>query len=149
MTVQPILTEAGLSPELVDLLKLVLRNTYYSVEGCAQVLQLQRGSRPGNSLADIMFGYIAVDYTSMIWFALADLGIDTRIPSSDGNPLIFPVEAKQSQIIGGQTYVDDTAIYVMAENLQQLITTNRQTLTQVVDCIMDFGVTRVHKNRLC
>ena len=53
----PVLEEGGLSPFLVSLFREFFETTWYAMEGTSVLTWTRRGSRPGDSFADICFGY--------------------------------------------------------------------------------------------
>lgn len=53
----PVLEGDGISPFHASLFREFYESTWFSVEGCRQLTWTRRGSKPGDSLADISFGF--------------------------------------------------------------------------------------------
>ena len=131
---------ANVKEDMVKLVKEMLSTPFYITEGCGEVLALERGSRPGNSLADILFAYVSNAYVSALNKELHDNDLQVHIPASDETFGLWPTASMDSATVRDQTYVDDTALYLSETTNQLLGLKIRLTLDIVFRVITSFWV---------
>ena len=81
-TASSILSASSVPATLQSVVQYLMEGSFYLVEGCASVLALTRGAKPGNSLADILWGFISSTYLSQLRQQLQALDLQTTIGNS-------------------------------------------------------------------
>jgi hypothetical protein len=87
-TGKPILAAASVPDDLVAITADFITGAWYSVEGVDRVLPLIRGSRPGNSVADVLFGYTSTALLAELHTALVDEWAHHSAPRLQSAPMV-------------------------------------------------------------
>ena len=111
------LADAGVPEHLSALISEVLTATWGMSQGCSRVAQSRRGSRPGDPLADAIFGFIFGRCRKRARNQLRAEGLLSRVPWSghhhferEGNP----GDEQQGVDLAEVAYADDAALPVVA-----------------------------------
>ena len=94
------------SPLLAACVADVLQHTWFAVRGSGQLTATKSGSRPGDPLADILFGFVLSAFLQQTEQALEEAGLITELPPCAG-PLLLD---GPSQRINCTAWADDIAL---------------------------------------
>jgi hypothetical protein len=132
---QPILQEAGVPPECISLVRSLLSTTWNAVDGCSTVCRTVTGARPGNAIADVLFGFMSLDAFREIQINLEAEGLHNTLGAIEGprwDQGFFGDSAHQSTPLSPQVYVDDGALYIFSLSPELLLERLRGTATVAI-----------------
>jgi hypothetical protein len=112
---------AGVPPDTLEDLECLIQHAWYSIEGCADIIPLIRGSRPGSSLADLLFGFVCIAFSSQNCRDLHQLGI---VPTLEPLTADQSHQAKFFQVDGQHAHMEEQVYVVIpldAPTLEELI----------------------------
>ena len=124
----------GMSPPVVEMLKELHTDTWFSTDGLSDVVETQLGTKPGDPLGDIAFNFFAADFFTEVAERAAGAGIATTFPFA---PAAGPFQPKGPQAemdtatIDNVSYVDDGMLMAVADSPEQLCA-HLQTLAEVL-----------------
>ena len=133
------MVSAGVPPDLHKLLQLFGCNTYFTLSGCPDVVQYQKGSGAGTPLADLIFSFLMARILKFIDSELLDRGLSfTVTPSNE----IFGCH-KGSKQCSGSSYIDDTFYFGMISPPLRCLVNARNVASIVID---SFGLHGLETN---
>ena len=123
---QAVLKSTG-SKTVAGVVSAMLQDTWFVIPSGRTVLKPATGSRPGDPVADILFGMIMGHMLQTIGERLDNLGIWECAPKTN-----FPLPMNL-------TWVDDTAFAIYAQP-EQLIPKTLTALSVIVDTAIEYGM---------
>ena len=99
-------------------------DTFFQVQGQPDRVRTEHGSRPGDSYADVVFGYLMSRVLHKFEEALQDAGVLSRFPCSSSIQLhTEPVDLEQQtyEPFVGPCWMDDLAIPLTASSNSELL----------------------------
>ena len=116
-TLKPILAAANVPDDLAEITASFIAGAWYSVEGVELVLPLIRGSRPGNSIAYVLFEHTSAALLGELNTEMTRRDLAVCLPSCD-SPLWFHDHLTIERHLGDETYVDDTMVPTAASSFE-------------------------------
>ena len=92
-----------LTAQVADL----FRGSWFRLDGASDLVLTRRGTRPGDPLADLLFGFLFSAYLRSVDHALAIEDLETFVPQPQESTAPFPVPPLQS--LGCMAWADDFA----------------------------------------
>lgn len=137
---QPALEESDASPFLTNLFKEFYQSTWYSVTGSAVLTLTRRGSRPGDSFADICFGFVLSRIMRKIEERLV---LEFPFMTLDWNCQCTPFQtADQQRSLGPllPIWADDVAVAIRHESAKELLVNIPRIASQVLHALAVAGL---------
>ena len=101
------LTMACLPATHRNYIQAIHRDTYFYVEGQHDVVRTELGTRPGDSFADVIFGYLWSRVLSKLQSHLKEMGVLEDVDCTRGIGLQPAGDAVERQTVLGPTWCDD------------------------------------------
>ena len=118
----PAVQQAGFHEVDQQCWQAVHTGTYFWIAEQGDVSRTRMGTRPGDSLADVVFGYAWSCVLKKLQQSMADQQMLTCFEAQHHLPLFGNYEATgTSSTFMGPTWMDDTAVCIQAEDPQQLV----------------------------
>ncbi len=124
-----LLEQAGVDEHLQALVADTFSATWFSTEGLDQVVATKRGTRPGDPLADQLFGFVIAKVQHRIHDLLAQEGLLVSLPLPADNTLT--VASGNTCDLADVTYVDDTGFFASDKSPVYLLE-KLEKVTQIV-----------------
>lgn len=133
--------QAGLPWHLANAMSALRRDTWFKFGDQPDITRTCVGSRPGDSFADILFGYAFAGVLKRVHLILEKLEVLTYFPDMDIVGL-HPAagECSQSSLLG-PTWVDDLCVCIASPCADQLDRRLRTAVSTLVDCCREVGMT--------
>ncbi len=115
-------TEAGIDPATVALVKEYHNSTWLSTEGLSDVLVADRGTRPGNAVADLLFAASFAKVRHVCIQTLKDSGPASSLPFTPHR--LYEEPLVESADLSDIAFVDDQLFFVtsnVAGDLESII----------------------------
>ena len=119
LTKVALLGEAGIGDHLEAIVTDLFRGTWFRLEASSTLTGTRRGTRPGDPLADLLFGFSFSGYLRSIDEALSQVGLDTRVPGAAHSPPWWSWE--EPDCINHASWADDFVHLQLAPDLARLI----------------------------
>ena len=122
-----LLSKATGSSTITDSIAATLKSTWFAIENGQQIQAPTTGSRPGDPLADVLYGFVMSEFLSVVHARLEDADVWRFTPGQD---FAQPVNL---------TWVDDTAfaIYAPSDSITSL---TLEALACIIDTATEFGL---------
>ena len=114
-----LLGEAGIGEHLEAIITDLFRGTWFRLEASSTLTGTRRGTRPGDPLADLLFGFSFTGYLRSIDVALSQAGLDTPVPDTGHSPPWWSWEVPAC--INHASWADDFVHLQLAPDLGRLI----------------------------
>eukprot|EP00438_Fugacium_kawagutii_P018676 Skav217881 [mRNA] locus=scaffold67:50416:53766:- [translate_table: standard] len=117
-------------------------DTWFAIRGQTDCVRTEAGSRPGDSLADVVFSYVFADVLKEVHQQLDDQGLLQTIPlhpADTGGLLSSSADATMSFL--GATWMDDLSIGLADHSATALESKAGLTLSILLDTCRTFGMT--------
>ena len=114
-----LLDEAGVEEHLTALVSDLFRGTWFRLESSSTLTGTRRGTRPGDPLADLLFGFSFAGYLRSIDTTLAEAGLATTIPAAAESPPWWDWEPTTNT--NHASWADDYVHLQLAEDQAQLV----------------------------
>eukprot|EP00438_Fugacium_kawagutii_P027568 Skav206272 [mRNA] locus=scaffold888:387625:392637:+ [translate_table: standard] len=115
------------------------QDTHWWVDGQRSVCRTTQGSRPGDSWADIVFGYIWARLLKELEQAMESHGVLAHLPACDVGLWTTPLNTKSPFL--GPCWMDDLAVVIEADCCETLLTRTSLTMGLILDACYSFGFT--------
>ena len=137
---KPALEASGASPFLVSLFQEFYQSTWYSVTGSEVLTLTRRGSRPGDSFADICFGFVLSRIMRKIEEQLI-FDFPFMMMKWNGQSSPFPSDATQ-RCLGPllPIWADDVAVAIQHDNASELLKAIPQIANHVLHALAVAGL---------
>ena len=111
---------AGVHPHLRELLAEAHRGTWFAMAGAPEVSATERGTRPGDPMADLVFTWIAAERLAPVSARIQERGWAIQLPAPSG-PGLSILQGALRQLLEYLGYADDLAeaICGMAEQVPE------------------------------
>ena len=126
------LDRAGLPAHHQRYLRALHVDTFFYVDHQTDVCRTEIGSRPGDSFADVVFGYLWARLLKSLEEQLAEAGMLTSIPQVSHKGLTARLEQSNQPFLG-PTWCDDLCVVCDAESPQGLIS----KVGYIASCLLD------------
>ena len=136
----PVMSDTGVSPWAREAISETLRDTWFRLPNQPEVVTTRTGSRPGDSLSDLVFSFLFAKVLSQLRAALLKTGSIASIP---WDPVMLhrltPFEGEPSATISlsDATWMDDLALMLKARKADDLVTVLRQGATSLIDACLE------------
>ena len=112
---------AGAPAHCSALIRAFLCGTFFQIRGAPGIVRTRAGSRPGDSVADLLFSLVQADFVRAVRAQIAEFATTDPVLSrvADGPLSVVPV------------WADDAAILLAQPTTQQLLEAARYTLSTV------------------
>ena len=111
----------GAPAHCTALIRAFLCGTFFQIRGAPGIVRTRAGSRPGDSVADLLFSLVQADFLRSVRGEIADLAAT--------DPVISKLEDNSSSI--APVWADDAAVLLAQPTTQQLLTAAQHTLSIV------------------
>ncbi|CAE7725799.1 unnamed protein product [Symbiodinium microadriaticum] len=109
----------GVEEHLTALVSDLFRGTWFRLESSSTLTGTRRGTRPGDPLADLLFGFSFAGYLRSIDTTLAEAGLATTIPAAAESPPWWDWEPTTNT--NHASWADDYVHLQLAEDQAQLV----------------------------
>ena len=139
---------ASSSSHLSALASDVMQGTFFRMDADHVTLMTKRGSRPGDPLADVIFGFLLSGFTTAVDRRLDDLGMTCELPPLSGPPL---VEGQaESNRLGFISWADDCLRAVAKPDRQQATAAALSVVQTTVEVGATLGIDfTFHSTKTC
>ncbi|CAE7247029.1 unnamed protein product [Symbiodinium sp. CCMP2592] len=120
----PLSSAAGASPWVTRALEETLQNTWFCFAGEDELVTTAIGSRPGDSLSDLVFSLLFARVLKQVRTALSEAGHVPSIPwHADMIGRLTPLDPPPTQTISllDATWMDDLSMLLQATNSSELV----------------------------
>ena len=126
------LQEAGAPAHVVRAFRALHRDTWFKIGDQDDLVRTEIGSRPGDSFADIVFGFLWAKLLKRLESTLDAHGILEKVPAVD---LPDPFRTQTGEVIPllGPTWMDDLNILITAPSKQELVQKCQFALSLLLD----------------
>ena len=134
-----LLQQSGTSPWAALAVEETLKNTWFRLPQEREVVETQSGSRPGDSLSDLVFSFLFAKVLHQVRGELASAGYLARIPwHPDMKNAIFPVaDAPTSELsLSDAAWMDDLLLFLLAPDSSALLQTLRFGAASLLDACL-------------
>ena len=138
---QSALTQAKVTPHLAAQVQSMLTATWFQMKGMPETLtHTQAGTRPGDSVADLLFAYLMTRFLKQIDSEFAAHGLQSEFPLTWIPP--GPFEPAEHTLVSVSTaaWVDDLVILLQASTPDILLAKARRAMQIVFDTAVTFGL---------
>lgn len=131
--------DAQLPSEFQRAIAAIHSHTWFKFHTQADIVATTHGSRPGDSFADILFGFVYAKVLKAVEAQLVHLEIFSSFP--DAGPGFSAPTETSGRVFCGPTWMDDTAVCILATDAQQLEKKLMVTTSVLLDTCRSFGMT--------
>ena len=132
--------DAHIPQYLQSQIKEVLNSTWFLVTGSDEVTEARRGSRPGDSMADLLFTIAFRHLLSKFQDTLRQEGVFTELWWSGRREPIAMDDCLQRQEVLGPIWADDLAIMLAADNSPILMQRVGKVAGVLIDILLVHGM---------
>ena len=123
-------------------------DTFFQLPGQRDRSRTLAGTRPGDSFADVVFGYLWAKILRRLESELDRLGLLERFPAASAIGLASPINEGGEQQVLGPTWCDDLCILFSAGDAQGLVTKGGTVAGILIDLCKSHGMTpNLRKNK--
>eukprot|EP00438_Fugacium_kawagutii_P008771 Skav211395 [mRNA] locus=scaffold1467:73053:76628:- [translate_table: standard] len=138
----PVVHRAGLAPHYCRALAALHQNTWFQMQGQEDYTRTEVRSRPGDSFADIIFGYLFAHVLKDIHKTLHDRGLLDLVPIAAAlGPWLRNDETITWEEFTGVTWMDDTCLCLSSPKAPELIPKLGEALSILLDTFRGCGLT--------
>ena len=112
---------AGAPAHCTALIRAFLSGTFFCIRGAPGIVRTRAGSRPGDSVADLLFSLVQADFLGSVRAEIADLATT--------DPVLGAMEDAPSSIV--PVWADDAAVLLAQPTTPQLLQAAQRTLSVV------------------
>ena len=119
-----LLRQSGTSPWAAQAVEETLCNTWFRFPNECEIVETRSGSRPGDSLSDLVFSFLFSKVLHQVRQALTDAGYLAKVPCHPAmQNAIYPVsEAPTTELgLSDATWMDDLLLFLMAPDAPTLL----------------------------
>ena len=140
--------QAASSQHLSELASDVMQGTYFRMDADHVTLMTKRGSRPGDPLADVIFGFLLAGFTATVDRQLDDLGLGCHLPDLQ-QPLLVDTPPFDSKL-GFISWADDCLRASVQDSRDGAMTAALQVVQTTVEIGATLGVEfTFHSTKTC
>lgn len=135
------LQQAGVSPHIQAQVRALLTGTWFRIRNQPDTLtSTATGTRPGDSVADILYAFIMTRYLTALQSRIDDMRLGFQAPLQwlPAGPL-SPDEVPTVSI-SQAAWVDDQVLLLLADSPEEMITRLQTAAAAVTDCATEFGL---------
>ena len=129
----------GASSHATALVQDLFRGTWFRLSGFPQLTVTQRGSRPGDPTADLLFGFTLSALARSVTQCLDSRGLLPAFPCSETRPDCLP--AAEPVSLGFPSWADDFVVPQTGDTPPSLVLRTCEAVTTVVDFATSAGMT--------
>lgn len=142
------LVSAGVPHSHRHYIEAIHTDTFFKLPGQRDRSRTLAGSRPGDSFADVVFGYLWAKILRKLETDLDGLGLLERFPAASDIGLAAPIHEDGGLQVLGPTWCDDLCVLFSAEDAQGLVTKVGTVTSILIDLCKGHGVTpNLRKNK--
>ena len=119
-TALPSLAVAGVPGGVVTVVAALVNGSWVVVDGYVDVCCMRTGTRPGNSLADLLFGFVCLEFVGAANSQLRAAGVSIDIPSPHADAWFWR-EVAAPCLLEDAMYVDDAAFCIRGGSIEELM----------------------------
>jgi ribonuclease HI len=142
---------AGMKGAAKRAIKALHTDTFFALPGQHDVVRTSHGSRPGDSFADVVFGYLMARVLKSFEAQLATKNILSCFPDDpqpDFHEKGFPDQAVKEIQMVGPCWMDDLAIPLTANTNAELLTNLGVATSMILDLFQSHAMTpNLHKGK--
>ena len=131
------LMEASAPAHVIRVFRALHRDTWFQMGEQEDVVRTEIGSRPGDSFADIVFGFLWAKLLKRFETALVDHGILEKIPDIE-LPDPYQLQTGAMFSLLGPTWMDDLNILITAQSNSALVRKCQVALSLLLDACVAF-----------
>eukprot|EP00438_Fugacium_kawagutii_P003586 Skav221594 [mRNA] locus=scaffold1698:294565:300366:+ [translate_table: standard] len=131
--------QAHAPPVLQRTARALHQDTHWWVDGQTTVCRTTQGSRPGDSWADVVFGYLWARLLKQLESAMSQQGVLAHLPACE--PGFWTNIQTEVTPFMGPCWMDDLAVVVEAPTCEDLLSRMSLTMSLILDSCYSFGLT--------
>ena len=135
------LTMADLPATHRNYIQAIHQDTYFYVEGQHDVVRTELGTRPGDSFADVIFGYLWSRVLNKLQLHLTDMGVLEEVDCYRGIGTPRAEDAVERKFVLGPTWCDDLCIMISGDTGQEAISRCTTAASVLLDICRSFAMT--------
>eukprot|EP00438_Fugacium_kawagutii_P010579 Skav233132 [mRNA] locus=scaffold792:175507:180444:- [translate_table: standard] len=114
-------------------------DTWFSVQGRGAVITTQAGTRPGDSFADVIFGYMMAVVLKKFEHELHTQGLISEVPMTESDDFFSPLCSTMTDFIG-PTWMDDLCVCIRSPSASDLLSKSARSLSPLLDVCRQHGM---------
>ena len=119
-----LIATAGSSPWASGAVDESLHDTWFRLPNEPDLVTTQTGSRPGDSLSDLVFSFLFSRVLKQVRTSLNELGILAEVPyapAMEGNIHPLPCRPHSTLPLSDATWMDDLSMFIVSDNAENLV----------------------------